>query len=147
VTGYALDLIAGATWILVTVAFVVARSLVRPFIVFCAAMLALVLAACLSGAAADRGADSIAIVAGFVLYCFGLLILRVILNRSISLDLLVRSSRGQLEPMFADHLTRRLDDARKYRLVRTDAGVCTLSRRGIALERVLALAYRLTGQE
>lgn len=74
----AFDLIAGVAWVLMSVAFVATRADVRRFNVICAVILGLVLAACFSGAAPDRSADAVAVVAGLVLYCSGLLILRAI---------------------------------------------------------------------
>ena len=90
-----------------------------------------------------RPAETVAIVVGLALYWVGLLILRAMLTRSVSLHLLIAHAQGPNEAAFEDRIADRVAEAVRYRLVRADGERLTLSSIGRGLARVLAVLYRM----
>ena len=132
-------------WCLMSLAFAGTGTRVRTFNFICAFLVVLVLAVYISGARTIPGVDAIAVMTGFVLYWGGLLLLRVMLSRSVSLHMLVCYSRGQHEPTIDDHIAGRLDDALKYHLVVANADHYTLSRSGVVVDFFLTGLYQVVG--
>jgi hypothetical protein len=140
-----LDAAAVLCWCLMSLGFVGTRSRVRAFNVICLMLLTLVLVVALSSAGTVRSADALVLLTGLALYWIGLLIVRVMLSRSVSLHLLLACSSGHDRPTMDDRLAGRLDDARKYHLVHQRADVYTVSRFGLVLDVVLGGLYRVVG--
>jgi hypothetical protein len=140
-----LDLAGALCWGLMSLAFVTARSRVALFNVVCGALLLGVLGVVVFGPETPRSADAMAVVSGLGLYWAGLLILRAMLTRSVSLQLLIASADARQEAAFDQGIAGRLDEAVKYGLVRAETGRLALSPSGTALARALDGLYRLAG--
>ena len=139
-----LDLAAGAGWLMMSIAFVVARSRTARFNAACAALwLAVMVTLVALPDRQSRPAETAAIGVGLSLYWFGLLILRTMLTRSVSLHLLIALARGSHEVAFDDRIADRVNEAVRYRLVRTDGGRLTLSPAGVGLAKLLRVLYRM----
>jgi len=63
------------------------------------------------------GADRWVALPGLVLASFGLLMVRVMLARSVSLRLLSAYAEGQADPGISTDVARRIEDALHYRLI------------------------------
>jgi hypothetical protein len=79
---------------------------------------------------------------GLLLCVFGLLIVRVMLVRSVSLRLLRTIDEGQAEHM-SDDIGGRLADMRGFGLIKTDGERCTLTPFGRLVGGVVATFYSL----
>jgi hypothetical protein len=133
------------SWCLMSLAFIGTRARVRRFNLLCVPLLALVATVCVYSAPAVRGADAIAMITGLVLYWIGLLFLRAMLSRSVSLHMLVCYRQGEDQPTIDERIASRLDDARRYHLVVEDGDRYALSRVGVAVDFVLAGLYQVVG--
>jgi hypothetical protein len=80
--------------------------------------------------------------AGLLVCAFGLLIVRVMLIRSVSLNLL-RSIDGMSQDRFGDDIGGRLDDMRSFRLIRTAEDANALTAFGRFVGGVVATLYAL----
>jgi hypothetical protein len=88
-----------------------------------------------------QGAEWVVIVVGLLLCIFGLLIVRVMLIRSVSLQLLARIDGGGQESIGED-IGRRLHDMRSFRLIRTAPdGTSALTGWGRLVGAVVAVFY------
>jgi hypothetical protein len=139
------DLAGVLCWCLMTVAFVTTGSRVGIWTAACGVLIALTAIVCASDARGLRNADAVALILGLSLYWIGLLILRAMLNRSVSLHMLVCYSHSKVDPSIDDRIADRLDEAVRYRLIRADSGMYGLSRAGVALDQVVAKLYRTFG--
>ena len=77
---------------------------------------------------------------GLAACVFGLLIVRVMLVRSVSLQLLGRIDGARLD-VFDDDIRRRLDDMRTFHLVYPTADVNTLTAFGQFVSGIVAASY------
>ena len=130
---------------LIAVAFYV----FRPMAVFAPASAAVVCAfAAMSGRVAytDGGADRIVTTAGLAAAAIGLTFVRAMLQRSVSLHLLDAVERGRTGS-FNEEIADRLTDMRRLRLIRSAAGVNTLTRVGRLFAIVGAAAHCLLEME
>ena len=139
------DLAGVLCWCLMSVAFVTTGSRVGIWNAACGVLIALTAIVCASDARGLENADAVALILGLSLYLIGLLILRAMLNRSVSLHMLVCYSRSKVDPAIDDRVADRLDEAARYRLVRADSGKYALSAAGVALDRIVAKLYRTFG--
>ena len=83
-------------------------------------------------------------VLGLGLYWFGLLILRTMLRRSVSLNLLSSYADGQMQRDVGSDTRGRLRDAERHGLMRRDASEYRLTRFGNGVAAVVSLLYRAT---
>lgn len=89
-----------------------------------------------------RPSEWIVLAAGLLLCVFGLLIVRVMLVRSVSLRLLRSIDEGQAERMNED-IGGRLADMRGFRLIETSGGHCSLTPFGRLVGGGIAALYTL----
>jgi hypothetical protein len=131
-------------WCLMWLAFIGTGTRVALFNVIC--LMLLVGFATLSAAEPGTlaGAEMIATLAGLGLLWVGLLILRAMLRRSVSLQLLMCFTRGQ-DDAIDDRIASRLEDAVKYGLVTPTANGYALSRVGWFVASVVGTAYASLG--
>jgi hypothetical protein len=81
-------------------------------------------------------------VVGLLLSVFGLLIVRVMLVRSVSLRLLRRLADGEEESVGED-IEGRVEDMRGFKLIGSDSGACNLTSFGRLVGGTMALFYSL----
>lgn len=127
---------------LVTVAFGVVRRRLAVF----AAVAALAVAICAwTSRVASAGAEGqgLLLTVGMGLYGFGLLIVRIMLRRSVSLRFLTAALDGQAHSTMAEDIRTRLNDAAHYRLVRRVGEEYALTFLGRILAGTVAGLYRL----
>ena len=141
----AFDLIGAACWLLMWVAFVMARSRVALFNVTCTGLaLVMVVSAVLVPGTARGPADTIATAAGLVFSWIGLLILRAMLTRSVSLHLLIAQAHPSHDAAFDDRIGDRVREAVRWRLVRSEGDRLALAPLGVGVARVLARLFLIT---
>jgi hypothetical protein len=139
----ALNVFGGLCWCLMTLAFLVTRSHVRVFCLICGLLLGSMGWMAVSSAGAGHRADATALMTGLVLYFAGLLIVRAMLIRSVSLQLLISHGLEQQDAAFDERVASRIEEAVRYGLVRPQDGRYALSGPGRVLAAVLAGLYRL----
>jgi hypothetical protein len=88
----------------------------------------------------DRPSEWIVMTAGFLACIFGLLIVRVMLIRSVSLHLLGKIEAA-IQGSFGEELGGRLCDMRAFRLIRTTEGSNALTLFGRLVGNFVALFY------
>ena len=139
------DIVGALCWCLITVTFVVARSRVRLWNAACAVFVTTTLIVCIADTRGLQNADALALVVGLLLFWVGLLIVRAMLNRSISLHMLICYIQSEDDSAVEARITNRLDEAVRYRLVRSESEIYALSRTGFALDRLMGMLYRSFG--
>ena len=136
-----IDDIGALCWCLMSVVFVAAGARFALLNAGCAFLVALVFTVCAFDARGLRDANAVALVVGLILYWVGLLFLRAMLDRSVSLHLLICCASNEEDPSIDERIAGRLDEAMRYRLVSPHAGMFTLTRSGAALSRMVASLY------
>jgi hypothetical protein len=139
------DVAGVVCWFLMSVAFVAAGSRFWLWNGACAVLLVLSLFVCASDPRGLRSSDALALIIGLFLFWAGLLVLRAMLDRSVSLHMLLCYSHNQPDPAIEDRIAGRLDEAMRFRLVCSHSERCALSRTGVALDRVVGTLYRMFG--
>lgn len=133
-------LIGIASFVLMTGSF----YFVRPSVFLAVALGILALSAMASWQVA-AGAHTVIMLLGLALYGFGLLIVRIMLRRSVSLHLLSRYASGDAAASVRTDIASRLQDAEHHGLVTRSDDVYTLTRFGrciVWLTGVLRVAIR-----
>lgn len=126
---------------LIVLFFYSVRS-VRAYVILCV-LIAGGFAATTSGLVDwDRPSEWIVMTTGLLLCAFGLLIVRVMLIRSVSLQILGRIEGGTPNA-FGEDLVKRLHDMRVFRLIRTTEGSAALTPFGHLVSSVVTLFYSL----
>jgi hypothetical protein len=141
----AFDMLGIASFVLMTASFYFVRKLLSLFVAVGAGIVALCTVASWRVAAGVPGAEKIMLALGLALYCFGLLIVGVMLRRSVSLHLLACYAGGDSSASVATDIARRLEDAEHYGLVaRNDEayGLTLFGRCVASLVRVVHLMTR-----
>ena len=136
------EVFAIGSFALITILFAVVRSRMILFPILCVAILAV-----FSFGTWDRnewrsGGEFLLGSAGLTLYAFGLLIVRVMLTRSVSLKLL-GSYAARASETVQEGIANRLKDLGRYRLVRTDGESFALSAFGRGVSGLVKLCYLL----
>ena len=88
--------------------------------------------------------ESLLTAAGLALSAFGLLIVRLMLARSVSLRLLGSYAEGRSLEGLAEHVGRRLEDVQRWRLASCEDGRYRLTRVGRLTASATAVLYALT---
>lgn len=138
-----LDFIALGGFAAISALFYAIRSELSVFNGACLAAIAVCAAAAWFGAVTDGSQWSVTVV-GLALYWFGLLILRTMLRRSVSLNLLSSYANAQTQRDIGSDIRGRLADAERHGLMRRDVSDYRLTRFGGAVAGIVALLYRLT---
>jgi hypothetical protein len=89
-----------------------------------------------------RSADWLVMTAGLAACAFGLLIVRVMLVRSVSLLLLARLGEGPSD-LFRRDIRGRLDDMQRFGLIRSSDGRYTLTSFGMAVGGAVTASYKV----
>jgi hypothetical protein len=140
----ALDMVGIAGFVLITGSFYFICNPLSVFAAVGAAIAVMCAVASSTVGASSPGADKIMLVLGLALYCFGLLIVRIMLRRSVSLHLLSRYAGGDAAPSVATDIARRLEDAEQYGLVARADGVYSLTLFGRCVASVVGLLHLVT---
>jgi hypothetical protein len=136
-----LDVLALAGMAALSVAFLLARRAEAILPLAGGAVLALVGFAAIRVDAA--AVESILAVAGLGLYCAGLVIVRIMLHRSVSLRMLTALAHGRQEASVED-IRSRLRDLERYGLAVRSGSSYELTALGRAVAGTLAVLYRVT---
>jgi hypothetical protein len=139
----AFDMLGIAAFMLMTASFYFVRKQLSLFVAVGAAIVALCTVANWR-VAAIPGAEKIMLALGLVLYCFGLLIVGVMLRRSVSLHLLGRYAGGDSSASAATDIARRLEDAEHYGLVARNGEVYGLTLFGRCVASLVRALYLMT---
>lgn len=92
-------------------------------------------------------AMTILLILGLGLYFFGLLIVRVMLHRSVSLRMLAAVHAGDLGNCGGEDIRGRIADVERYGLAAAHGGVYELTAFGRLVAGVVATLYRVTNVE
>ncbi len=138
------DLLGLLSFTAICAAFYFIRSPLSAFVGVCAAI---AVASGLLGAQLLRAsvAEGSVLALGLLLYSFGLLIVRVMLRRSVSLQMLASFIDDPANGNVDDEIASRFRDAEGVGLVQRSSATYHLTSLGNALTVVLGVLYRLTG--
>lgn len=125
--------------------FYFVRTSLAWFLAACVAVLGL--CEFMSGQWADPGTavERLVIVLGLALSSLGLLTVRVVLTRSVSLRILSAYVEGPADVRIGADIARRVEEAEHYRLVTRRDDRYTLTVFGRAVARIMAVLYRTQG--
>jgi hypothetical protein len=90
---------------------------------------------------ADSLGEWIVFTAGLILYWFGLTTVRIMLTRSVSLNMLAGYSRGELSVTASEGIVTRLKDASIFGLTTTSDDRCRLTPFGKSIALLVASTY------
>lgn len=93
----------------------------------------------------NHAADQILIMAGFILYFGGLLIVRTILRRSVSLHLLLNLETGTPVEIMKSEINDRLGDMMKYKLAIEQNDMLHLTGWGQLVAGITTLFFKVFG--
>jgi len=133
------------SFVLISFVFYAVRKRIYLYNIFCGAIIgSFVLFARSAMGEIGRQPDWLILSSGLVLYAFGLLIVRVMLRRSVSLHLLARLTGRENSERVEDEIAHRLRDMLRYRLVAIDANqVYKLTNFGWVIAWMVTLTYTL----
>jgi hypothetical protein len=131
------------SFLLISFAFYTIRKRIFLYIIFCVAIIgSFVLFTRGAFEQAGRPPEWFILIGGLALYAFGLLIVRIMLSRSVSLHLLARLTGGQNPENVEDEIANRLRDMLHYRLVAVDGNqVYTLTNFGRVIAWIVTVTY------
>lgn len=127
----------------ITAAFYFIRKRMFIYLLFCGAIIAGF------AVAGSRNLDSsgidewLVILAGLCLYWLGLMSVRIMLVRSVSLNLLASFRDGRPGNTMEEDISGRLGDARKNRLVSSASGVYELTWFGLLIASSVTACYHI----
>ena len=131
------ELIAVACWLAIFVAFCVFRHIA----LFAAAAVTLIVAFVYVSASSAAPVTTGAVLVGLVAWSLGLSLVRAMLTRSVSLELLIACTTGAPAD-FDQSIASRLDDAVRYRLVASNQRGYELAPFGRVVSLIASAAYR-----
>ena len=135
------EILAVAAIILISLAFYLLRSYLQAF-----TLLALCINAAFVVWARVPSTEKILYTTGLLLYSFGLIVVRVIAVRSVSLLLLDRLTGGGTEATVDYEIASRIDDTVRFRLTRRSNGKLQLTAVGAFFAFVTRILYFITRQ-
>ena len=136
-----LDVVGAAAFLLISMAFGIVRGQPARFLAVCAAVIAG--GAVLTRDARPAGPDWGILFAGLALYSFGLLFLRTMLRRSVSLRLLAACADERSPAAVREDIGRRLGELSRYGLARRVGPEYRLTPWGRSLAAVLGVVYNV----
>ena len=120
--------------------FFITGSRIHLFILICVAILAVLVYVAWGWKGWRSNAEFLIAAAAVALYSFGILVVRVMLNRSVSLKLLASYAETG-EGAAKEGIAGRLEDLRRYRLVRRKRETYELSAFGKFISGIVTLSY------
>jgi hypothetical protein len=137
-----LEIIAISCLLILSGIFYVVRKRIILYHVLCASAVAafIFMSSRYVGASPN---ERILLICGLGLYWFGLTVFRIILNRSVSLNLLASLRDGLLDNTVKEDIAGRLKDAQHYRLVSVVNETYHLTWFGRILALVITIAYHV----
>ena len=136
----ALDWYGIAALAAIGAAFVLVREVPKYLVAAAAVVVGFASATLLAGAAVARPVDWVTYTLGLAACAFGLLIVRLMLVRSVSLRLLSRLERPASDP-FLEDIGGRLEDMARFRLIQLSGDVVCLTPFGRTIARLMAICY------
>lgn len=140
-----LDWFGLISFVLIFCIFYIVRRRIEVYVICCAAVIALfVLFTRDEIGSANRAPEWWILTLGLGLYAFGLLVVRIMLQRSVSLHLLERlNGKGEQEhESTREEIAERLRDMQQFRLISTSQGdVYRLTHFGLVVASVVTLLY------
>jgi hypothetical protein len=127
--------------LIISAIFYVVRKRMILYLVLCGSAIAAFIL--MSSRYAGSPSERVLIIYGLGLYSFGLTVVRVILNRSISLNLLASLRDGLSDNTVKEEITGRLKDAQHYRLVSVVNETYYLSWFGWIFALLITIAYHV----
>lgn len=132
--------VAGISCLLILSAiFYVVRKRMVLFQILCASTITIFII--ISSRYVGSPSERVLLICGLGLYWFGLIVLRIILNRSVSLNLLASLRDGLSDNTVKEDIAGRLKDAQHYHLVSVANETYRLTWFGWIFALVITLAY------
>lgn len=139
------DLVSIAGAAVIGVAFTLGRFGEAVFLAPCALVIATALGIAVAWDAPL--AQGVLLVGGLSLLTFGLMIVRIMLHRSVSLRMLEAYRDGAVDTAGGENIRGRIADVERYGLAKAHNGIYELTAFGRAIAGVVATLYRVTNVE
>jgi 4-amino-4-deoxy-L-arabinose transferase-like glycosyltransferase len=136
--------IAAAGVIAILACFAVLRRPLRNFVV--ASALVVAIAAPLAWMTARQPPAAIVLAGGLALFAFGILIVRVMLTRSVSLHLLATYASAERTARMSEQIAERIREAQRLRLVSAADARLALTPIGRIVATLIGVLYRVSRQ-
>jgi hypothetical protein len=136
-----INLFGLSAFILITIFFFLIGSRANVFHLFCAVLI--VTFVIRTGKHLDFAflGEWIVMTMGLTLYWFGLVIVRIMLTRSVSLQMLAVYAKGEQEHKTSEGIAGRLNDAAHFGLMRADGSGYVLTPFGKLIATIVATSY------
>jgi hypothetical protein len=136
-----LEICGLAAFLLITLFFSIVGSRAIIFHLVCAILLAGFVYWTGRELDTDSLGEWIVFTTGLILYWFGLTIVRIMLTRSVSLNMLAAFSRGELSVTASEGIGSRLKDASVFGLIASSDDRCRLTPFGKSIALLVASTY------
>ena len=136
-----IDLFGIGAFILITVLFFLIGSRANIFHLTCAALIAAFVIRTGKNVDPDLLGEWIVMTIGLTLYWFGLVIVRIMLTRSVSLQMLAVYAKGEQKQKTSEGIAGRLKDATHFGLMRANDADYTLTPFGKVIATIVAVTY------
>ena len=129
------------TFVLISILFFLIGSRPNLFHLLCALLIAAFVIQTGKTLDPDRLGEWIVMTVGLTLYWFGLVIVRIMLTRSVSLHMLADYAKGDRKQTTSEGIATRLNDATHFGLMRADESRYTLTSFGKVIATIVAISY------
>jgi hypothetical protein len=126
-----------------TVAFWIFGKRTRLFCVIFFLMLIGVFAVSALDETGHNRVDVVLTLSGFILYFFGLMIVRLVIDRSVSMHLLLNDNAETRIDHMKEEIDNRISDITRYGLGNESGDVLHLNARGTFMSSVIAILYAI----
>ncbi len=138
-----LEMIGISCFVVISAIFYVVRKRMILYHVLCASVIAAFVFVSSRYVAPSAGSPVVLLICGLGLYWFGLTVVRIMLNRSVSLNLLASLRDGLSDSTLKEDIAGRLKDAEHYRLVSVVNETYYLTRFGWIFALLITIAYHI----
>lgn len=136
-----IDLFGFCAFVLITILFFLIGSRANVFHLLCAILIGAFVIRTGKTLDPDLLGEWIVMTTGLTLYWFGLVIVRIMLTRSVSLHMLAGYAKGERKVTASEGIATRLNDAAHFGLMRPGESGYTLTPFGKLIATVVAISY------
>ena len=136
-----LNSIGLGAFVLISILFFLIGSRPNLFHLLCALLIAAFVIRSGKTLEPERLGEWIVMTVGLTLYWFGLVIVRIMLTRSVSLHMLADYAKGERKETTSEGIAARLKDATHFGLMRSSESGYTLTSFGKAIATIVAVSY------
>jgi hypothetical protein len=136
-----IDLLGLGAFVLITILFFLVGSRANVFHLLCAVLIGAFVVRTGKHFDPDLLGEWIVMTTGLTLYWFGLVIVRIMLTRSVSLQMLADYAKGERKQTASEGIAGRLNDAEHFGLMRPKESGYELTAFGKLIATIVATSY------